>query len=585
MRRANAILYAALVCAVAALVLGAGYKSLMIDDSNECSQTVDFTGVVTIDGTALDSAVLSDYNSHIVNTSNPHVVTAAQIGGGAMVDAINADTETIDFDNLNITSDDLGGENIIGSINAATSGKIDSARLDVVGLGLGDLLAVNNLSDLDSAVAAKANLSLENVENTALSTWTGSTNITTLGTVATGTWSGSVIPVLKGGTGASTAANARTNLGLGNVENTALSTWAGSSNITTLGTVATGAWNATEIGILKGGTGATTAQGARTALLPDQATAADKYLMSNGSDVEWAEVGGGGHAIVDSLDSEYTQRANLKFSDSFSVTDNSGTDTTEIALVDTATTYDSDFVNGNLSAGVLTVTHSLGKKFVSVIVTNNSDEQIIPDKITYSSTSACAVDLSGFGTLTGTWHAFVNTGGTSVSSGGGGEWTLVERQTVTGSATNSVTFSGLDGNADIRYKLIYVVVAGETSGAAWGARPNNDSGSNYSYSQIYANTGSAAASNGTSNTLLYAGSNNTSSGMAMSEQIINATSGVYRMGLSRSITQTSSTAVNYADTTGHMWRNSADNITSIVCSGPSNCYGVGTVIELWKLAE
>jgi hypothetical protein len=39
----------------------------------------------------------------------------------------------------------------------------------------------------------------------------------------------------------------KTDIGLANVENTALSTWAGSSNVTTLGTVVTGSWNATAI--------------------------------------------------------------------------------------------------------------------------------------------------------------------------------------------------------------------------------------------------------------------------------------------------------------------------------------------------
>ncbi len=38
-----------------------------------------------------------------------------------------------------------------------------------------------------------------------------------------------------------------TSLGLGSVENTALSTWAGTSNITTLGTIGTGVWNGTAI--------------------------------------------------------------------------------------------------------------------------------------------------------------------------------------------------------------------------------------------------------------------------------------------------------------------------------------------------
>jgi len=47
----------------------------------------------------------------------------------------------------------------------------------------------------------------------------------------------------------------KSDLSLGNVENTAISTWVGSANITTVGTVATGTWNATIIGSTKGGTG------------------------------------------------------------------------------------------------------------------------------------------------------------------------------------------------------------------------------------------------------------------------------------------------------------------------------------------
>ncbi len=49
----------------------------------------------------------------------------------------------------------------------------------------------------------------------------------------------------------------KTDLGLTNVEDTALSTWAGSTNITTLGTVTTGTWSATSIAVGKGGTGQT----------------------------------------------------------------------------------------------------------------------------------------------------------------------------------------------------------------------------------------------------------------------------------------------------------------------------------------
>jgi len=44
-----------------------------------------------------------------------------------------------------------------------------------------------------SPSTVKTNLSLNNVENTALSTWGGSTNLITLGTITTGTWNGTAI--------------------------------------------------------------------------------------------------------------------------------------------------------------------------------------------------------------------------------------------------------------------------------------------------------------------------------------------------------------------------------------------------------
>ena len=46
---------------------------------------------------------------------------------------------------------------------------------------------------------------------------------------------------------AESGATARTSIGLGSVENTALSTWAGTTNITTLGTIGTGVWSGTAV--------------------------------------------------------------------------------------------------------------------------------------------------------------------------------------------------------------------------------------------------------------------------------------------------------------------------------------------------
>jgi hypothetical protein len=65
--------------------------------------------------------------------------------------------------------------------------------------------------DLDSRILSllpapltKADLGLANVSNVDLTTWPGTTNITTLGTVTTGTWNANVVQPTYGGTGLST---------------------------------------------------------------------------------------------------------------------------------------------------------------------------------------------------------------------------------------------------------------------------------------------------------------------------------------------------------------------------------------------
>ena len=64
-----------------------------------------------------------------------------------------------------------------------------------------------------TASEVKTDLSLDIVENTALSTWTGSTNVTTLGTVATGTWEGPAVAVDQGGTGLTSYTNGQLLIG------------------------------------------------------------------------------------------------------------------------------------------------------------------------------------------------------------------------------------------------------------------------------------------------------------------------------------------------------------------------------------
>lgn len=82
-------------------------------------------------------------------------------------------------------------------------------------------------------------------------------------------------------------------IGLGNVENTAISTWAGSANITTLGDITTGVWNGSTIGVTRGGTGLTAiskgdilygSDSNTVARLSANGTSTKKFLTQSGSD-------------------------------------------------------------------------------------------------------------------------------------------------------------------------------------------------------------------------------------------------------------------------------------------------------------
>jgi hypothetical protein len=72
-----------------------------------------------------------------------------------------------------------------------------------------------------------------------------------------------------------------------------------------------------------------------------------------------------------------------------------------------ACTYLKTFTNGDLSTGKLTVTHNLNSTYPIVVVYDNNEKEIIPDDITYQSVNALEIDLTLYGSLTGTWHARV----------------------------------------------------------------------------------------------------------------------------------------------------------------------------------
>ena len=66
------------------------------------------------------------------------------------------------------------------------------------------------------------------------------------------------------------------------------------------------------------------------------------------------------------------------------------------------------FVDGDLSTGILTITHSEGltTPFTKhITVADNSQKVILPDDVTFA-TDTIVVDLTSYGTLSGTWGYF-----------------------------------------------------------------------------------------------------------------------------------------------------------------------------------
>lgn len=71
-----------------------------------------------------------------------------------------------------------------------------------------------------------------------------------------------------------------------------------------------------------------------------------------------------------------------------------------------ATAYSRTFASTDLTAGVLTVTHSLGIKLVLIQIFNDSYEQILPDEITLIDTNTCSVNVTSH-SVSGFWNVKV----------------------------------------------------------------------------------------------------------------------------------------------------------------------------------
>ena len=214
---------------------------------NQIDLAADVTGSLP-DGNIASAAT---WNALTTNATHTGEVT----GSGALTVADNV------IDEANLKVDNAPTDDYVLTAKSSAAGGLTWAS---AGSGSGDMTGVDitagdgldisqsNTTSGDYTATISADLKANGgivVESTELAVDLGASSIT--GTLAAG----------DGGTGLtsiSTLLNSNTtasDVGLGSVENTALSTWAGTTNVTTLGTISSGTWNGTTIAAAQGGTG------------------------------------------------------------------------------------------------------------------------------------------------------------------------------------------------------------------------------------------------------------------------------------------------------------------------------------------
>jgi len=175
----------------------------------DISVTQDINGNYTISYTgagAGGTVALAPALSQVDNTANTSIninktaagnlVQLAFSGNNKLVVDQNGNLNAGTYNNATISGGSLSGGAVSGgSLNTTAVNGVTTANIVVTTGSYADPVWITSLS--------KSKVGLGNVENTALSTWAGSANITTLGTITSGTWHGNLITADYGGTGLS----------------------------------------------------------------------------------------------------------------------------------------------------------------------------------------------------------------------------------------------------------------------------------------------------------------------------------------------------------------------------------------------
>jgi hypothetical protein len=179
-------------------------------DSNKIYVTPSLLAARAFDSTNINNSLALKANTSDVNTSlalkenASNKSTAVDLGGASPSDVL--------FPTQKAVKDYLAANNAGGGVadGGITTIKIaDAAVTDAKINTVSGSKVIGNITG-NAATATTAG----NITATTNTTLTSLSNLSTVGTITSGVWSGTAVAIEKGGTGATTASAARTNLGL-----------------------------------------------------------------------------------------------------------------------------------------------------------------------------------------------------------------------------------------------------------------------------------------------------------------------------------------------------------------------------------
>jgi hypothetical protein len=183
--------------------------------SEGSTATINNTGVISLTGTASEVEVSASSGNVTIGLPDNVSLTGNLVVGGNLtvngsVTTINSTTITVDDKNLELAS-----------VESPTDTTADGAGITVKGT----TDKTFNWLDATDSWTSSENLDLANgkafyingvsvLSGSTLGSGVTSSSLTSVGTITSGTWNGTAIAIANGGTGATDASTARTNLGL-----------------------------------------------------------------------------------------------------------------------------------------------------------------------------------------------------------------------------------------------------------------------------------------------------------------------------------------------------------------------------------